>query len=166
MAAVQDELARLADLAGDRLRIEWRRQFHGEPPTGLSRDLLLRAIAYKMQERAYGGLSQLVKNSLRNLAAKIATDGADGALSQAATLKPGVRLVRGWRGQTHSVLVLEDGFEYLGQRYRSLTEIAGRITGAHWSGPRFFGVVPKRAKGASALVRRSHGHAAGAGADG
>jgi len=61
-------------------------------------------------------------------------------------LRPGVRLVRDWHGETHSVLVLEDGFDYRGQRCRSLTEIAKTITGTHWSGPRFFGVSePRRA---------------------
>ena len=60
-------------------------------------------------------------------------------------LKTGTRLVRQWRGHTHTVLVREGGFEYDGQRYRSLTVIAERITGAHWSGPRFFG-VNKRAR--------------------
>ena len=61
MAGVQDELARLADLPAHRLRIEWRRQFRSEPPTALSRDLLLRAVTYEVQERAYGGLSQAAK---------------------------------------------------------------------------------------------------------
>jgi hypothetical protein len=61
-------------------------------------------------------------------------------------LKTGARLVRQWRGRTHSVLVLEDGFEYEGQRYRSLTMIADRITGAHWSGPRFFGVTKRTSR--------------------
>ena len=60
-------------------------------------------------------------------------------------LKTGTTLVRQWRGHTHTVLVREDGFEYEGQRYRSLTVIAEQITGAHWSGPRFFG-VSKRAR--------------------
>ena len=60
-------------------------------------------------------------------------------------LKTGASLVRQWRGHTHTVLVREDGFEYDGQRYRSLTVIAARITGAHWSGPRFFG-LNKRAR--------------------
>jgi hypothetical protein len=60
-------------------------------------------------------------------------------------LKTSATLVRQWRGQTHTVLVGEDGFEYDGHRYRSLTVIAERITGAHWSGPRFFG-VSKRAR--------------------
>jgi len=57
--------------------------------------------------------------------------------------KTGTMLVRQWRGHTHTVLVREDGFEYEGQRYRSLTVIAERITGAHWSGPRFFGLTKR-----------------------
>ena len=159
MVAVQDELARLAGLPGHSLRIEWRRQFRSEPPAGVSRDLLLRAVTYKVQEHAHGGLSQAVKKMLRNLAAQIATEGADGALSLASTIKPGVRLVRDWRGHTHSVLVLADGFECQGQNYRSLTEIARKITGAHWSGPRFFGVASARTKPVPASARGSRAHA-------
>ena len=54
--------------------------------------------------------------------------------------------MRQWRGHAHTVLVLEDGFEYEGQRYRSLTTIAARITGAHWSGPRFFGLIKRTSR--------------------
>jgi hypothetical protein len=166
MAKEQNELARLAGLPAHRLRIEWRRQIRGEPPAGLSRDLLLRAITYKVQEHAYGGLTQAARKTLRNLAGKITTEGAGGTLNLAPMIKPGVRLVRDWRGQAHSVLVLEDGFEYQGERYRSLTEIARRITGAHWSGPRFFGMVPARAKVGSASPRRTRGDTPEAGAHG
>ena len=67
------------------------------------------------------------------------------------SLKPGVRLVREWRGRTHTVTVTEDGFEYAGTRYPSLTKIAKKITGAHWSGPRFFGLPTSGAE------RPSHG---------
>ena len=163
VAEMQDELTRLASLPGHRLRIEWRRQFRNEPPAGLSRDLLLRAVTYKVQEHAYGGLNQAAKRALRNLAEKMAPERVDGALNLAPTLKPGVRLVRDWRGQAHSVLVLEDGFEYQGDRYRSLTKIARQITGAHWSGPRFFGVASARAKPVSASARGTRAHAAEAG---
>ena len=74
-------------------------------------------------------------------------------------MMPGVRLVRNWRGKAHTVLVLENGFEYAGERYRSLTEIARRITGSHLSGPRFFGVGP-------AVTQQLKGRAGKAGADG
>ena len=101
MAEVQDELARLAALPAHRLRIEWRRQFRSEPLAALSRDLLLRAITYEVQERAYGGLSQAAKRTLRVLA----TEGADGAFRLTPTLKPGVRLVREWRGSQARAMI-------------------------------------------------------------
>jgi hypothetical protein len=166
MAEEQNELARLAGLPAHGLRIEWRRQFRGEPPAGLSRDLLLRAITYKVQERASGGLSQAARKTLRNLAEKLGTENAGGTLNLAPMITPGARLVRDWRGQAHTVLVLEAGFEYQGERYRSLTEIAGRITGAHWSGPRFFGMVAARTKVGSASVRRDRGDDVEAGTHG
>ena len=142
MADVAEAIARLADAPAHDLRVEWRRHHRTDPPPSLSRDLLLRAIAYKLQERAHGGLSQTAKRTLHALA-RTTGSGGDHAPGQVAALKPGVRLVREWHGQAHTVLVLQDGFDYQGQRYRSLTQIAKAITGAHWSGPRFFsGSVP------------------------
>jgi hypothetical protein len=158
MVELQDDLARLAGLPGHRLRIEWRRYFRSEPPAGMSRDLLLRAVTYKVQEHVHGGLSQAAKKMLRNLAEKIDMEGADGALCLAPMIKPGARLVRDWRGQAHPVLVLDDGFEYQGQHYRSLTEIARQITGAHWSGPRFFGVATVCTQHPSTSARRTRDH--------
>ncbi len=162
MTEVQDELSRLAGLPGHQLRIEWRRQFRSEPPAGLSRELLLRAVSYKVQERAFGALSQATKRALRNEASKITAEVAKGALGLPPVLTPGVRLVREWRGQTHSVAVLEleHGFEYQGRRYRSLTEIAHHITGAHWSGPRFFGLLRGQTKPTATSGRRSPDNAA------
>src|SRR6266851_2637183 len=101
--------------------------------------LTLREIAYKMQERAHGGLAPAVKRRLSALAEEIEANGAR-ALAPAPLLKPGTRLLREWGGKTHTVIVVDDGFEYQGERYQSLTQIARRITGAHWSGPRFFGL--------------------------
>jgi hypothetical protein len=66
-----------------------------------------------------------------------------GSFDPGIVLKTGTRLVRQWRGHSHTVLVREDGFEYEDQHYRSLTVIAERITGAHWSGPRFFGLTKR-----------------------
>ena len=158
---MQDHLKRLANLPLDRLRIEWRREYRTEPPTGLSRDLLLRATAFKMQERQQGGLSQQAKRTLRSIAARTGTEDMLSTERIAPTLTPGVRLVRDWGGQAHTVLVLEDGLEYRGQRYRSLTEVARQITGAHWSGPRFFGltarrIAGRRTAGRPASVDRAH----------
>ena len=89
----------------------------------------------------HGGLRQATKRRLASLAHKLETEG-DVMSTSGLRLKPGAKLVREWHGDTHSVLVLEDGFEYRGKRHRSLSKIARAITGAHWSGPRFFGLAP------------------------
>ncbi len=133
------ELARLGDLTIFELRTEWRRLHRMAPPMRLSRELLMLGIAYKLQERALGGLS---KSVLRKLESFNAGPGAGDARKPTPpiSVKPGTRLVREWRGTTHSVLVHADGVEWNGRRYKSLTLIAREITGACWSGPRFFGL--------------------------
>ena len=146
MTSIDKELARLAGLSGRDLRAEWRRRFRREPPPDLSRDLLLRAVSYKAQEAAHRGLSQTARRALSDLGGRIISEGIRANLNVAPVIAPGVRLVRDWGGRAHSVLVLEKGFEYEGARFRSLTEIARRITGVHWSGPRFFGLTSGRAK--------------------
>ncbi len=139
MAGIENEIAALEDLGAQDLRKRWRRFYHTEPPAGLSRDLQTRAIAYKMQERVHGSLPQSVKRKLRTLAKQLET-GSDGKFKPGIMLKPGAKLVREWGGRTHSVVVLDDGFDYQGKRYPSLSMIAREITGARWSGPRFFGI--------------------------
>jgi hypothetical protein len=114
------------------------------PPLGLSRDLLIRTLANQLQERSYGGVSRALRRRLQSLAGV----SEKGAVNPGLVIKAGTTLVRQWRGHTHTVLVHKDGFEHQGQLYRSLTPIAERITEAHWSGPRFFGLT----KCASALA--------------
>ena len=132
--------------------VEKRRRVGGrDPPLGLSRDLLIRVLANQLQERTHGGASRaLLRRRLQNLMAGSRKAGA--ALDPGIVLKTGTRLVRQWRGHAHTVFVREDGFEYEGEHYRSLTVIAERITGAHWSGPRFFGLTtpPGAVSGAEA----------------
>ena len=112
------------------LQIEWRRLYRAMPPTRLSRDLLIRGVTYRVQEQAHGGLSLGTKRRLRSL-----SEGADRrgrvAAAPAFTLKPGTKLVREWHGRAHTVSVLDVGFEYQSERYRSLTQIARRTTGVH-----------------------------------
>ena len=131
------EIARLLDRSTQELRLAWRDLYRTGPPLGLSRDLLIRALAYQLQERAHGGASAALRRRLQSLAGA----SAKGALAVDTGIVPkaGTTLVRQWRGHTHTVLVHKDGFEHEGQRYRSLTIIAERITGTHWSGPRFVG---------------------------
>ena len=132
------ELSRREVLTNFELRSEWRRLHGMQPPKSLSRDLLLRGITYKIQERTFGGLS---KSILRRLSDAVLEAGPGVTRKAApAIVKPGTRLVREWNGQTHTVLVHADCVEWRGKCYRSLSVVAREITGAHWSGPRFFGL--------------------------
>jgi hypothetical protein len=129
------EITRLDSLSIDGLRKEWRRLHQTPPPRRLSRDILLRGITYKLQENAFGGLSKAVLRKLRP-----AKTSPEKQRRPRRSFKPGTRLVREWHGVTHTVVILADGVEWRGQRYRSLSVVAREITGAHWSGPRFFGL--------------------------
>ncbi len=131
-------LVRLSEVTIFDLRGEWRRLHRTPPPMRLSRDLLIRGIIYHLQERAYG-LSKAAARKLAQAAAGPPSRGAAKPVQQ-ISFRPGTRLVREWRGVTHMVLIHADGIEWRGQRYRSLSVVAREITGARWSGPRFFGL--------------------------
>lgn len=137
MSGFNIDLAGLASLSPAQLRAEWHVQFRTvAPPIGP--DLLRRAIAWKRQARVHGGLPTPARKAIEAALAQLERTGRVEAA--ALRIKPGTRLVRRWHGKTHHVLVLEDGFEHDGRRYVSLSQIARAITGAHWSGPRFFGL--------------------------
>jgi Protein of unknown function (DUF2924) len=140
---LSQRIALLNELTAQQLRDEWRRLYRGQPPR-LSRDLLIRTVAYRMQELAYGGLSKATQRKLDALTKELKGKGSI-VVTPGLSLRPGTRLVREWRGRTHTVAVTEDGFEYAGKTFPSLTKIAHAITGAHWSGPRFFGLIRKPA---------------------
>ena len=139
---VEAQVIALEALTTADLRIEWRRLYRATPPTRLSRDLLIRGVAYRVQEHAQGGLSLTTKRRLRALSQGSQRDGS--GATPVIALKPGTKLVREWHQHAHTVSVLEDGFEYQGERYNSLTRIARRITGVHWSGLLFFGISKRR----------------------
>ncbi len=136
--AIERELDRIRSLGVDDLRVEWRRLYHSDPPR-ISRDLLVLAVSYRIQEIEHGGLGKATRRKLQTIAKALRTTGRVRP-TPSLSLKPGARLVREWHGRTHTVIVTEDGFEYAGTNYRSLSTIAKKITGAHWSGPRFFGL--------------------------
>ena len=129
----------LEDASPNELRREWRGLYRSEPPK-ISRDLLIRGIGYRLQEIQHGGLGKTTRRKLKTLAKMFRATGRV-APDPGLSLKPGARLVREWHGRTHTVTVTEEGFEYAGVSYPSLTKVAKRITGAYWSGPRFFGLV-------------------------
>ena len=131
-----EELARLAAMPAALLRIEWRKLFRTEVPADFSRDLTLRAIAYRLQEQGGGGLAP----SHVRLLDRLAEGGGDDATRQ---LKVGTMLVREYQGERHEVVVLPDGFHWHGTTYAGLSTIARAITGTIWNGPRFFGLRSK-----------------------
>jgi Protein of unknown function (DUF2924) len=135
--AIESEIDRIRSLDLEGLRHEWRRLHHREPPR-ISRDLLVLGLGYRLQEIAQGGLSKATRRKLQTMAKALRTNGRVSP-TPGLSLKPGARLVREWGGRT--VTVTEDGFEYAGENYPSLTKIAQKITGVHWSGPRFFGLL-------------------------
>ena len=140
-ASLAEQLVALSELTLPELRTEWRRLYRSQAPR-LSRNLMVRALAYRIQERACGGLAPTLSRKLREHGGKDAK--MPDRLNTASTLpKPGTRLVREWNGRTYSVMITEDGFAYNGMTYGSLTKIARIITDAHWSGPRFFGIGGK-----------------------
>jgi hypothetical protein len=144
------ELQALPGRSTRELEEAWQRLIRLPQPSKLSRDLLVRVIADKLQQAALGGLRPAAKRRLAALARGSPIDRESAARSPLLRLKPGSKLVREWRGRTHTVLVLDDGFEHEGKRFASLTQIARTVTGTHWSGPRFFGLTkPQRPDGSS-----------------
>jgi DUF2924 family protein len=142
-AALVREIEELQEASSANLKERWRALYRSEPPRRMSRDLLIRALAYRIQEKALGGL----KPSTRRLLTKVAADASARRPIQVAPeprLKPGTVLLREWHGTQHQVIVREDGIVFNGKQYKSLSQVAYRITGTKWSGPLFFGLKANR----------------------
>ena len=150
-STLEREINDLKQVAVSHLKERWRAFYGTEPPRRISRDLLIRALAYRMQEQVLGGL----KPSTRRLLAKVAADAAARRIIRVApqpTLKPGTVLLREWHGTQHQVIFREDGIVFQGKQYKSLSQIAYRITGTKWSGPQFFGLGAKPQERTDATV--------------
>ena len=132
------DLAALPKLSLPELKQRWEDQYGTVCPARMSRVLLVRALAYRIQEHAMGGLDRVTRRRL----ARVTEDLAAGKTHTTPTprLKPGTRLLREWHGVVHEVIVLERGVEYRGKSWPSLSTVAREITGTRWSGPRFFGL--------------------------
>ena len=137
-----------------RLKDLWRGLYGKEPPP-YNRPYIVKRLAYRIQELAYGGLSEGAKFKMKAILEQIGADELSSPRGDASRrngrrnrdrLVTGTRLVRGWDGERHEVNVLDDGFEYCGKRYRSLSAIARAITGTQWNGPAFFGLRSARTK--------------------
>ena len=150
-SALMHEIALLRQSTSADLKERWRVLYGSEPPRCISKDLLIRALAYRIQEQMLGGL----KPFTRRLLAKVAADASERRSVQVVaepTLKPGTVLLREWHGIQHQVIVREEGIVFRGKPYKSLSEVAYRITGAKWSGPRFFGLRATRQRQSGGTV--------------
>ena len=125
---------------------KWWRLYKSEPPRYASRDFLVRAISYALQEREFGGLPASVRRALP----AIARGTPASVQAPRPRIKPGTRLLREWHGTTHEVLVIDQGFVWQGATYGSLSAVAVAITGAKWNGPRFFGLTSRGGANAGA----------------
>jgi hypothetical protein len=138
---LDDRLAEIPRLDMPALQSAWAGMFGRAPPKGLSRRLLELAAAYQAQAKIHGGLNPSTRRKLLQ-AGRTDTAGAAGVTrrSRQSPMAPGSRLVREWHGHSHTIEVTDHGLLYAGRHYRSLSEVARKITGARWSGPRFFGL--------------------------
>ena len=130
------ELARIGEMNMEQLRGCWRETFASDPPAAFSKDLMARAICYRLQEKTFGGLSAPTARLLRSLVKPRA--------EVPRQVKAGSVIIREHQGVVHEVLVVPGGFCWQGKTYDSLSTIAKTITGTSWNGPRFFGLRSKR----------------------
>lgn len=159
---LEREFAELDALSREELSARWQKQYGCSPPTGARHELLLRSAAWHLQAKRLGGYSaetrRLLKAAMSEVANQSATSSTETVGDEAAgtnvntvgkpvrrkpprsAVQPGARLIRDWNGKTYIVDVIEGGYVFEAKVYRSLTAIAGKITNAHWSGPRFFGL--------------------------
>jgi hypothetical protein len=143
MGDIAPQIVELQALATPALKQRWREVMGAEPPAYARVEILRLGIAYHLQAEAYGGLQRAVRRRLLRIAEN-ATSPPRAVLPGGPRLKPGTRVLRRWGGEVHQVTVLEQGFEYRGTAYGSLSKIARAITGTRWSGPTFFGLTKER----------------------
>jgi Protein of unknown function (DUF2924) len=136
--AVEEEIAQLLTLDALALRQRWAQLLGDDPPPSPGRNMMIQAIAYRLQERAFGGLKPSTSRILDRVVDGSGSDGSKRAPTRKAGA--GTVLIREWGGVTHRVILLDNDVLYRGRRYRSLSEVARLITGTHWSGPMFFGL--------------------------
>jgi hypothetical protein len=143
------DIANLASLGNNELKVHWNAAYGTAAPVRMKRDLLRYAVAYRMQERALGGLKPAICRLLDRVADDAGARRPVKATLPARKVGAGAVLLRQWGGVDHEVTVLEKGVLFRGKRHRSLSEVARVITGSRWSGPLFFG-LKAQAKEASA----------------
>jgi Protein of unknown function (DUF2924) len=140
---VSGQIAKLPGLSRQQLLDLWLKLYGRAAPPGIRRELMVPFLAYRTQEKAYGGLKPATRSQLLRIARALENATSTTEWLSKPKIKPGTRILRQWRGETHEIMVTESGYEYRAASYRSLSEIARRITGTRWSGPAFFGLKDK-----------------------
>ena len=136
---LSEQIATLPSLNKTQLLAIWAENFSKDPPPGLRKELLVPILAYRMQEKEFGGLSHSARRRLREIADSLNTKKPSQERPDSAP-QNGTRLLRMWKGEMHEVFATGNGYLYRGEIYSSLSKIAREITGTRWSGPLFFGV--------------------------
>ncbi len=144
-SALHQKIANLPDLSKTQLLPIWSENFSTPPPPKLRKELMVPILAYRLQEKEYGGLSHSARKRLKYIALSL------GAHRRSSSPKPsdpdsGSRLIRVWGGEVHEVDCRDGLYVYRGKQFTSLSRIAREITGTHWSGPAFFGTKRKEKK--------------------
>jgi hypothetical protein len=137
---ISGQIAQLPDFSRQQLLDLWLNIYGRAAPPGIRRELMVPFLAYRMQEQAHGGLKHATRSRLLRIARALEKSPSAGELPITPENKPGTCIVRQWRGKTLEVTVTENGYEYQGSTFNSLSEIARKITGTQWSGPAFFGL--------------------------
>jgi hypothetical protein len=137
--SIEEQISELPTLSKADLTSLWQDAFGRAAPPRLRRQVMVPILAYRIQEKAYGGLKPATAKRLSALADALEKD-RFAVPANAPRIRSGTRLVREWRGKVHEVLAREDSYEYDGKKFASLSEIARQITGVRWSGPLFFGI--------------------------
>ena len=140
--ALSEQIAGLPAMSKAQLLAIWAKNFREAPPASLRKDLMVPILAYRIQEREYGGLANTTRKKLREIAKSI-DPGKQARGRGSSSLHHGTRLVRSWKGEVHEVQVLNGTFTYGGKQFSNLSQIAREITGTRWSGPLFFGTKVK-----------------------
>jgi hypothetical protein len=140
---VSSEVAKLPSFTRQQLLDLWLKLYGRAAPPGIRRELMVPFLGYRIQERAYGGLKAATRAQLLRIARALENPTSTTEWLSKPKIKAGTRILRQWRGEIHEIMVTESGYEYRAASYRSLSEIARKITGTRWSGPAFFGLKDK-----------------------
>jgi len=137
---IAGQIARLPSFSRQQLFNLWQELYGRAAPSGMRRELMVPFLAYRIQEKAYGGLAPSTRAELRRVSRSLEGKSVSARPLVRTQLKSGTSLLRRWKGEPHEVSVTDSGYEYRGAGYSSLSEIACKITGTRWSGPAFFGL--------------------------